>query len=260
VIPSNSTQCRFYDIRYKEQVALVKTLEAEKRELNKKEISNKRASITNAKAKKVKVKKLLGKQSTSETLIRTLEKVFECHCISKPYYHGGKYNGKSMVNFMTDSGRIMDDIKEALLQIDQGSRYCNDEEIISFTEKYTYILQVFDGLFLKCRIASCHTKENDISRKKEKKTRIDNEKRNVRMTTLATPMECEGVYCRSGHQRNKDDFLVMMWRACDQIAALCRGQKAQKLSIKLKKPTIIITKVCRGKMARNIARRIRDGE
>jgi hypothetical protein len=35
--------------------------------------------------------------------------------------------------------------------------------------------------------------------------------------------------------------------ACDQITALCRGKKAQKLSIKLKKSTIIITKVCRGK-------------
>jgi hypothetical protein len=68
-----------------------------------------------------------------------------------------------------------------------------------------------------------------IIRKEEKKTRIDIEKRNVRMTALATTMECEGVYCRSGHQQNKDDFLVMMWRACDQITALCRGQKARKL-------------------------------
>jgi hypothetical protein len=161
VIPSNSIQRRFYNSRYKELVALVKTLEAEKRKLTK-EISNKRASIKNAKTKEVEVKKVLGKQSTSETLIRKLEKVFEHHCISKPYYHGGKYNGKSMVNFMSNSGRIMDDIKEALLQIDQGSRYCDDEEIVSFTEKYQYILQVFDGIFSKCRIASSHIKENDI--------------------------------------------------------------------------------------------------
>jgi outer membrane murein-binding lipoprotein Lpp len=122
VIPSNSIQRRFYNSRYKELVALVKTLEAEKRELTK-EISNKRASVKNAKAKEAEVKKALGKQSTSETLIRKLEKVFERHCISKPYYHGGKYNGKSMVNFMTNSGRIMDDVKEALLQIDQGSKF-----------------------------------------------------------------------------------------------------------------------------------------
>jgi hypothetical protein len=40
------------------------------------------------KAKEAEVKKVLGKQSTSETLNRTLEKVFERHCISKPYYHG----------------------------------------------------------------------------------------------------------------------------------------------------------------------------
>jgi hypothetical protein len=112
-----------------------------------KEISNKRSSIKNSKAKEVEVKKVLGKQSTSETLFRKLEKVFEHHCISKPYYHGGKYNGKSMVNFMTNSGRIMDGIKEALLQIDQGSKYCDDEEIILLTEKYKYILQVFDASF-----------------------------------------------------------------------------------------------------------------
>jgi hypothetical protein len=283
-----------------------------------------------------------------------------------------------MVNFMTNSGSIMDDVKVALLQIDQGSRYCDDEEIVSFTEKYKYILQVFDVVFLTCHIASSHIKENDIielqnfvteamrlwrglqlnitpkahdvddhlcdqirihngigdltedfmeqshrtgirhnqrsrsmkdnsksakwhvrweeketnpavvekinevqgrstrkkrtisigseisevdiSRKEEKKTWIDNEKRNVRMTALAMTMECEGVYCRSGHQQNKDDFLVMMRRACDQITALCRGRKARKLSVKLKKSTIFITKVCRGKMARNIAKRIRDGE
>jgi hypothetical protein len=113
----------------------------------------------------------------------------------------------------------------------------------------------------KCTISiGGEISEVDISRKEEKKTRIDNEKRNVRMTALAMTMECEGVYCRSGHQQNKDDFLVMMRRACDQITALCRGQKAQKLSVKLKKSTIFITKVCRGKMARNIAKRIRDGE
>ncbi len=71
---------------------------------------------------------MLRKQSNSETLVRILEKVFEHQCISKPYYHGGKYNGKSMVKFMTNSGRIMDDIKETLLlRIDQGSRYCDDE-------------------------------------------------------------------------------------------------------------------------------------
>jgi hypothetical protein len=51
VIPSNSIQRRFYNSRYKELVALVKTLEAEKRELTK-EISNKRASIKNAKGKR----------------------------------------------------------------------------------------------------------------------------------------------------------------------------------------------------------------
>jgi hypothetical protein len=67
-----------------------------------------------------------------------------------------------MVNFMTNSGRIIDGIKEALLGIDHGSRYCDDEEIISFTEKYKYILQVFDGVFSKCHIASCCITENDI--------------------------------------------------------------------------------------------------
>jgi hypothetical protein len=144
VIPSNSSQRRFFNNRYKELVALVKTIEAEKRELNK-EISNKRASVKNAKAKEVEVKNLLGKQSNSETLVKTLEKVFERHCISKPYYHGGKYNGKSMVNLMTNSGRIMDDIKEALLGIDQESRYYDDAEIVSFTEN--------TSMFYRCLMA-----------------------------------------------------------------------------------------------------------
>ncbi len=102
--------------------------------------------------------------------------------------------------------------------------------------------------------------EVDISRKEEKKTRINNEKRNVRMTALTTTMECEGVYCRSGRQRNKDDFLIMMSKARVRITALYRGRKVRKFSIKLKKSTIIITKVFRGKIARNITKRIRDAE
>jgi hypothetical protein len=48
---------------------------------------------------------------------------------------------------MTNSGRIIDGIKEALLGIDHGSRYCDDEEIISFTEKYKYILQCLMAFF-----------------------------------------------------------------------------------------------------------------
>ncbi len=113
----------------------------------------------------------------------------------------------------------------------------------------------------KCTVsAGGEILEVDISRKEEKKSRIDNEKRNVWMTALITTMECEGVYCRSGHQRNKDNFLAMLSKARDRVTALWRGRKVWKLSIILKKSIIIITKVCRGKMARNITKRIRNAE
>jgi len=66
-------------------------------------------------------------------VLHLVERVFTRHCISKPYYHGGKYNGKAMNKFMTASQKIMDDMSTMLLQLPAENR-CDDAEVVEVTE------------------------------------------------------------------------------------------------------------------------------
>ncbi len=65
-------------------------------------MNEKKTYLELAKKKENEVKEKVGKQSGREVLC-LVERVFARHCISKPYYHGGKYSGKAMNKFMTSS-------------------------------------------------------------------------------------------------------------------------------------------------------------
>jgi hypothetical protein len=343
-------------------------LEQDKTAFNKL-ISEKMALLKKAKDREAALGKDLGKTG-SGMVVRTVEKIFERHCIEKPYYHGGKYNGKAMVNYLTNSGKIFDAIQEALLAIDQQERGCDDGEIEEFMMKYKNVLGVWDGVFSMARIPSYRFHEEDmlklkefisdgmklwrglklsvspkphaiedhlcdqiqifsgigdltedfieqshqtgirhhkrsgnmkdhnkvakwhvgweekennpaviqkmkevkmkssrvkrriseggecslveISKREEKKNRIDEEKRNVRMGAFATTKESQETYCKSGNERNKDDFIKKMYKARDRITALCRGRIVRKIRIIMKKASYVITTQCRVKLARKL--------
>ena len=62
--------------------------------------------------------------------------------------------------FMTKSGKIMDSLKEMLLQILEHDR-CNNDEVLKVTSKYKHVLPVFDGKFGKARLPSLTFFDND---------------------------------------------------------------------------------------------------
>jgi len=91
------------------------------------------------------VKEKFGKQSGREVLC-LVERVLTNHCISKPYYHGGKYNEKAINKFMTSSQEIMDDLPKMLQQLPPENR-CLDAEVAEVTSKFKSVLHIFDLIF-----------------------------------------------------------------------------------------------------------------
>jgi hypothetical protein len=91
-----------------------------------------------------------------------VEQVLKTHHIAKPYYHGGKYHGKAMVHLMDKSQIIMQDIKNVLLQENEGYRgnalnqtqLCSQQEIIQWCDKFKDLLKVFDSIFSQARTFS----------------------------------------------------------------------------------------------------------
>jgi len=55
--------------------------------------------------------------TTFKDVIGKVEEIFQKYHITKPYYHGGKYNGKAMCTFMTSSSQIMDEIHNMIVNI-----------------------------------------------------------------------------------------------------------------------------------------------
>ncbi len=95
-----------------------------------------------AKAAEAEGKTRLGKKISP--VLKIVEKVFQKFSILKPYYHGGKYNGKAMVTFMTCKGRVMDEMADALLSVPpQDQTHCSDEEIREYTTKFKTVLTIF---------------------------------------------------------------------------------------------------------------------
>jgi hypothetical protein len=96
----------------KESIATIKTLNAKQKDLLT-ALNENETALDVAKKNESAVKEKFGKQGGREVL-RLVERVLTNHCISKPYYHGGKYNGKAMDKFMTNSQEIMDDLSTML--------------------------------------------------------------------------------------------------------------------------------------------------
>jgi hypothetical protein len=86
--------------------------------------------------------------------------VLQKHCISKPYYHGGKYNGKAMNVLMTSCERIMDDVVRALLLIPEETR-CVDAEVMDVIHKFKKALSAFNKIFSMARKKSGLFEEED---------------------------------------------------------------------------------------------------
>ena len=94
-------------------------------------------------------------------IIGKVEEIFQKYHITKPYYHGGKYNGKGMCTFMTASSKIMEDIKNMIISLPQEDR-CNDDKVLQYTQRFHNCLQVFDFVFSKARQPSGSIDAGDI--------------------------------------------------------------------------------------------------
>jgi len=94
-------------------------------------------------------------------IIGKVEEIFQKYHITKPYYHGGKYNGKAMCTFMTASSKIMEDIKNMIISLPQEDR-CNDDKVLQYTQRFHNCLQVFDFVFSKARQPSGSIDAGDI--------------------------------------------------------------------------------------------------
>ena len=90
-------------------------------------------------------------------MVPKIESILLKYHIEKPYYHGGKYNGKAMVHLMDykHSSKVMDEPRAFILAIPQVDR-CANEEVEEWTTKFKNILSVFDGMFSIARM-SCGT-------------------------------------------------------------------------------------------------------
>jgi hypothetical protein len=103
--------------------------------------------------KEMKEREETAKQNSGnpyKEVIGKAEDVLKKFNISKPYYHGGKYNGKGMCTFMSKSSNIMADIRDMILGIPLEQR-CDDQEVLEHTWRFQNCLKVFDYVFSKAR-------------------------------------------------------------------------------------------------------------
>lgn len=133
---SDRDQRRELNKRIAESIQETKGLQAAKKKIEER-ITEKKEFLDVAKKKEAEVKSRIGKKNLEAILL--VEKVFRKHSIEKPYYHGGKYNGKAMNAFMTNSHKIMDEISEVLLGIPEENR-CNNSEVAAVASKFKDVL------------------------------------------------------------------------------------------------------------------------
>jgi hypothetical protein len=83
----------------------------------KEQLSNLKKDLKEASDEADRLKKTLGKNTRQVT--NEIESILSKNYIERPYYHGGKYNGKSMVCLMdySHSSNIMEQIAAHLLSI-----------------------------------------------------------------------------------------------------------------------------------------------
>jgi hypothetical protein len=163
-VVSDRTERKRLNDAIKDSIATIKTLTAKRKEIQVL-LSDKKTCLESAKKAENAVKEQRGKQSPREVL-HLVERVFARHCISKPFYHGGKYNGKAMNKFMTNSQKIMNDLSSSLLLLPAANR-CGDDEVVEVTSKFKSVLQVFDFIFSKARTPSGLIAEPDVQELKD---------------------------------------------------------------------------------------------
>jgi hypothetical protein len=141
----------------KQQIALsVNDINAlhEEQKLMKDQVGNLKRSLKEATDEADCLKKSLGK--TTRQITNEIESILSKNYIERPYYHGGKYNGKAMVRLMdySHSCKIMDQILEHLLTSIPDLDASRRGEINEWIPKFKKILSVFDGAFSISRMPS----------------------------------------------------------------------------------------------------------
>jgi hypothetical protein len=80
-------------------------------------------------------------------MVPKVESILSKNHIEKPYYHGGKYNGKAMVHMMDykHSSKVMDEIAAFILSIPQVDKCPNEEveEWVAKCKKFSMSLMEF---------------------------------------------------------------------------------------------------------------------
>jgi hypothetical protein len=137
--------------RKSELHALIKRLQAEKKEKTLR-LEGLKKLLRTMSDKKRDVEKNLGK------VARPIWEQIEEDCfvkfgIERPYYHGGKYNGKATIKLLNDAPAILGAVKDFLLtKVPQEAR-CSNEEVAKQLNTYVDFFTVFDTVFSNSRTA-----------------------------------------------------------------------------------------------------------
>jgi len=116
-----------------------------KKGLKKGGYKNAKKEVKSAKDEEEKYQKSLGK--VQRNVVPKVESILSKNHIEKPYYHGGKYNGKAMVHMMDykHSSKVMDEIAAFILSIPQVDKCPNEEveEWVAKCKKFSMSLMEF---------------------------------------------------------------------------------------------------------------------
>ncbi len=75
------------------------------------------------------------------------EECFTKQGIERPYYHGGKYNGKASITLLTYAQKVLDDVKNFILTKVPEATRCPDHEVIRQINLSVNFFTVFDSIF-----------------------------------------------------------------------------------------------------------------
>jgi hypothetical protein len=137
--------------------AAIKRLQADKKEKVQRVDGFKKILRTMSNARR-EVEKRLGKVS------RPIWEQIEETCfvnlgIERPYYHGGKYNGKATLKLLNDAQTVLGAVKEFLLTKVPEETQCSNEEVIKQFDIYIDFFTVFDTIFSNSRTPVGHLSE-----------------------------------------------------------------------------------------------------
>jgi hypothetical protein len=89
----------------------MKDLKFEKKRLQD-QCNNIHTLLKQARVAEAELRERLGGQF--RPVIHSIEQVLKAKRIEKPYYHGGKYNGKAMNHLTTNSDKFMEEIAQVV--------------------------------------------------------------------------------------------------------------------------------------------------